>query len=601
MWGSRRRQAGYSRGGSTYGSRSLLQASRGDVGDERVLVVLKVEDTSVYEGEEGSGSVPAAAAFRSLGPPTVESGEPDFFSEFCKFRRSWGSPSEEGNVEAPQGRKTGSRCQALRAAMTFSNDDPKPAKNRRLMQVGVVLGVIVLYFAGSWAKERSIDSDRIFVGVHALNGKEAIVMLRDDKGEEHPSWRIERIRLGSDEPLWGYSIRSPYRHRVGNGMSVAGGQSVILDEVGAVQVSVTALDLDTGETTWRRPLGKSDGHTPMIVGGDRFVLVDGGDRVQVLDRATGKTLYKREGQGQTQSLNYAFTETWIEFRGSWEVEYLELETGRVRRLEDAPGARCRVGGHVYGLDLKGTLRSRDLATGESAEVVPPEALPREFQAWSCGWQNNPDGSLRLLFADERPGLFVVVDLDPASPAGSGRVAWTHTFAADIETGDHYRIPNRLDLVWSGEVPRFAPLEIHMPSPNEDDSQIVVVDTHDGTLSRQGPPGARIARGFSSFKRGKTVFMVLKGRRDETPGTVLAMDTLTGETHAVSSPGRFRIVPPSVTDAVVWAWTDALFSPEGDLAITVLDQQLQVLQTSNPKRAPTADEDAVTSLLGPDPE
>ena len=86
-------------------------------------------------------------------------------------------------MESPQGRKTGSRCQALRAAMTFSNDDPKPAMNRRLMQVGVVLGVIALYFAGSWAKERSIDSDRIFVGVHALNGKEAIVRLRDDKGE----------------------------------------------------------------------------------------------------------------------------------------------------------------------------------------------------------------------------------------------------------------------------------------------------------------------------------------------------------------------------------------------------------------------------------
>lgn len=527
------------------------------------------------------------------------SGGPDFFVEFCKFRRSRCSPSEEANGEAPTDRKIGSRLQTLRAVMTFSNDDPKRAKKRGFVLVGVLVGVLALYFAGSWAKQRSVDSDRIFVGVHALNGKEAIVMLRDDEGEQDPSWRIERIRFGRDEPLWGYSIRNPYVPQVGNGMSVAAGQSVILDELGAIQVGVTALDLDTGESTWKRPFGKRDGYPATIVGGDRFVLVDGGDRVHVLDRATGKTLYERE-EGQMKFGDYAFTETWIEFLTSSEVEYLELETGRVRRIEDPRGAHCRVGGHVYGFDHKGTLRSRDLATDESAEVLPLETRLPKFFGDSCGWQNTSDGSLRLLFAAEMPGLLVAVDLDPASPAGSGRVAWTHTFAASIETGGiSYRVPNRLDLVWSGEVPRFAPLEIDMPSPNVDDSKIVVVDTHDGTLSRQGPPGARSARRFSSFKRGKTVFMVLKGRRGETPGTVLAMDTLTGETHAVSSPGQFRIVPPSVTDTVVWAWTDPVFSREGNLAITVLDQELQVLETSNPERAPTADEDAVTSLLGPD--
>lgn len=484
--------------------------------------------------------------------------------------------------------------------MSSSNDDAKPVKNRGLFQVGAVLGLIALYFAGSWAKERFIDSDRMLLGVHALNSEEAIVMFRDDKAERL-LWRIEKIQLGRDEPLWGHSIRTPSTSQTGNGMSVDGGQVVVLDELSATDVVVTALDLGTGEVTWKRSLGQGDGRSSTIVGRDRFVLVDGFDRLHVLDRATGKTLYRHEGY--TQNLDYAFTEAWIEILEPTAIEYVELESGRQHRLENRGGSYCRVGEHAYGFDIKQTLRSHDLATGESTEVMPQETPLDSFHAWSCGWQNNPDGSLRLLFGRQDPGLLVAIDLDPASPSGSGRVAWTSRFPVGIQTGDiSYGVPNRLDLVWSGEVPRFAPLEIHTPSASGDlDTKLVVVDTHAGTLSRQGPPGAHIANRFTSFKRGKTVFMVMEGRASENaPGTVLAMDTQTGVTHAVSTAGEFRVAPPSVTDAVAWAWTDTSFSRQDNLAITVLDRELQVLETRDPSRAPTADEDAVNSLLGAAP-
>ncbi len=482
--------------------------------------------------------------------------------------------------------------------MTSSTDDLKPVKNRGVIQVGALLGVIALYFAASWAKERFIDPDRMLVGVHALGSQDAIVMFRDDQSEDR-LWRIEKIQLGRDEPLWGHNIRSPQTSHIGNGMSAARGHLVFLDEVGRTQVSVTGLDLDTGEATWKRSVPIGDGGSSAIVGADRYVLIDGRDHLHVLDRETGKTIYSR--QGFTQNLDFAYTADWIEILDS-SIEYLELETGQLRRIEGPRGAHCRVGGSSYGFDSKHTLRAHNLATGESTEVIARESTGEKFYANSCGWQRTDDGGLRLFFADEM-GQLLAIDLDPASPADSGRVAWTRTFPAHLETGDIvYRIPNRLDLVWSGKVPRFAPLEVDVPGDTEGRrSRIVVVDTRDGALSRQGSPGDHIANRFMSFKRGEIVYMVIEGWLAGDPGTVLAMDARTGEAHAVSSPGEFCVVPASVTDSVVWTWTRRGFSRQDNLVITVLDKKLQALETLNASRAPTADEGFVTSLLGEAPD
>jgi hypothetical protein len=484
--------------------------------------------------------------------------------------------------------------------MEDAANDPRPVKNRGLVQVGVVLGVIALYVVGSWAKTRFIDPDRLLLGVHALGSEEALVMFRDDTGEDLP-WRIEKIRRGNDEPSWGHGLHRPLSSHVGNGMSVAGEDVVVLDSDVSQRVSVTALDLTSGDVTWKRKLVVSNRRSPTIVGRDKYVLIDGADRLHILDRATGNTIYEREGH--TQNLDYAFTETWIELLEPMAVDYLEIESGQRYHLENTSGAFCRIGEHAYGFDQKHVLRSHHLASGKSLAVIPQQTPLPKVHAWACGWQNNPDGSLRLVFTHQNPGLLIAIDLDPASPSESGRVAWTRTFAADIQPGDiSYRVPNRLDLVWSGKVPRFAPLEIRTAGVSGDlGSQIVVVDTREGTLARQGLPGEHIAGRFTSFKRGNTVFMAIEGRPGESPpGTVLAMDARTGVTHAVSSVGEFRTVSPSVTDDVVWAWIDRSFSRADNLAITVLDHELQMLDTHDPSRAPTADEDAVTSLLGAEP-
>lgn len=477
----------------------------------------------------------------------------------------------------------------------------KPPRNRGPMILAALIGSVALYFAGSWAKERFLDPDRMLVGVHAIGSKEAIAMYRYDRSEG-VVFRIAKIRIDDDELLWERDVGLPYTAHVGNGMSVGGDHLVILNEVDDARDEVTAHDLSTGEVVWRRKLAKSEGNPSKIMGRDGFVLVDGRDHLHVLDRATGETIYKRDGF--TQNLNFGFTDSWIELERIMSIEYLEVESGDLRSVEGTRGAQCRIDERVYGFDDKRGLLSRNLASGDGVQLLPPGTRiagePAEkFLPWSCGWRKNPDGSLRLLFDREDPGVVVAIDLDPDSPLGSGRTAWTHAFAGTTRSGEiTYRVRNRLDLVWSGKMPRFAPLEVHLDgAPENADKQIVVFDTDSGKLVRQGAPVDR--HWFSSFKHDTTVFMVLEGRDTDTPAVVLAMDGETGVARAVSAAGELRTEPQSVAEGAAWAWIYRGFSREGDLAVTVLDPELQVLGTRDSSRAPVANEDAVTALLGPD--
>lgn len=470
------------------------------------------------------------------------------------------------------------------------------------MILGAVIGLVVLYFAASWTKHRFVDPDRMLVGAHAIDSNEAIVMYRYDRSER-VVFRIAKIRTDRDEPLWERDVGLPYTAHVGNGMSVAGDHLVILNDIGNVEDEVTARDLLTGDVAWQRTLSKSEGDASKILGTHRFVLIDGRDRLHILDRATGKTLHERKGH--TQNLNFAFTDSWIEIEETMLIEYLEVDSGELRRVEQPRGAQCRIDGRVYGFDDKRGLLSRDLSTGDEVEVLPVGTRiagnPAEkFLPWSCGWRSAPDGGVRLLLARQDPGFLVAIDFDPDSPLGSGRTAWTHPFAGTIQTGEiTYRVRNRLDLVWSGQMPRFAPLEVRLEDASENaDEQIVVFDTDSGKLVRQGAPVDR--HRFSSFKHGATVFMVLEGRHSDTPGVVLAMDGETGKTRAVIAAGELRTEPQSVAGGAAWTWIYRGFSREGDLAVSVLSPELRVLGTRDASRAPFPNEDVVTALLGPDP-
>lgn len=469
----------------------------------------------------------------------------------------------------------------------------------------LVFGVVALYFAGSWAKKRFVDSDRVLIGVHALDGEEAVVMVRDEGGES-PIHRIAKIRIGNDEALWERDVGAlkSERTKLSNGMSVAGGHAVILHEVSETHVEVVAYDLRTGEIAWQRPLPKT--HAAEILGRDRFVFIDAGQHLYLLERGTGSTI--REWQGQGQSI-YAFTDTWIQTKGGSAIEYVEVESGHRRRLEEPLGPVCRIEDRVYGLFGSLGLVSYALSTGDRVEVASRDTLAQDesdaaFLPWSCGWRRNPDSSLRLVFASPSPGRLVAIDLDPTAPQGSGELAWAHTFEGAIETGVvRYWVRNQLDLVLFGEVPRFVPLDVRLSdAPKDANHQIVLLDTVDGEVIRQGTPGRR---SFFSFGDGATVFMVVEGRNsserwsDALAGHVLAMDAQTAETHAVSLAGKLRVDPASVAAGAVWTWVDGSLSRSHNLGLAVFDRQLDLVKAGGAKRVPASNADVIASLLGPD--
>lgn len=484
--------------------------------------------------------------------------------------------------------------------MGDENDDIRPVKNRGIIRVGALFGVLGLLWAGWWTKKNFVDPDRMLVGVHALSHDEAIAMYRYDGNDDDTVFRIARIRIDQDAPLWELDVSFPSTAAVGNGMSAAGQHVVILEDLGNAQAKVAAHDIATGEVAWERVLDVDDGSSPALMGRTRFALVDGKNHLYVLDRESGKTLYEREGY--TQNINFAFSDSWLEIEDSFALDYLDIDSGRVDHVEGTAGAHCRVDNVAYGFDRERRLLSRDLRSGEEVALASAEALlgtqdAKDFRPQSCGWQRRSDGTLRLIYAQERPASLVAIDVKPSAEPSATRPAWTYDSFPALRTGQiDYRVQNRLDLVWSGEMPRFAPLQVRVADSGTD-SQLVVFDTETGSPARTGAPNNTLAGRFTAFSRAGLVFMVSGDPMgDLSQATVLSMDGSTGEAHAVQGID-LSIEPTSVVEGAVWTWTRRGFSREGNLPTTVLGPDLQNLGTSDPDRAPTQSDDAVASLLG----
>ncbi len=476
---------------------------------------------------------------------------------------------------------------------------PQRSRPRRigLTIVALLVGALAVYKIGGWVKTAWIDPDRMLVGVHPIDDEDAIVMYRYDGGGAL-QWHIARLSLAADALRWRATVEYPLTASMGNGMSVAGGYAVVLVDTNSPKAKVTAYDVETGEPAWSRELPQADGYAADIAGADPYVIIDANDFVYVLDRERGATIYEQEG---SQHANFAFTEEWIQLDQLMTTKYLDPASGRSVDVKGIDGELCRVEDVVYGFERDVGLVAHDLSADARVTVLEA-ATPIDDQTaakmvpWSCGWLRVED-ALRLVFTSrsEVGALGFAVDVE----GSDARVAWTLRHEdAEAEVGTiSYTVQNRLDLLWFGELPRFAPLELQLrDSPRDTSTQIVTVDVLEGRVAREGTAGDWP---FVAFKRDGAV--IIRSSEwfagDRAQGWVFTLDGATGELLGALQQDALWVGPHSIVGDTIWAWKSTSFSRERDMAIITADRALTVKATRDPDRVPANDPSVATALLG----
>lgn len=481
--------------------------------------------------------------------------------------------------------------------------EPKPPSRSKFVGFFVVLILTLfvlglLYKLGVWAKERWLDPDRVLVGVHAINDREAVVVFFDASAKGRSQSRMGRLSLYTDQLRWSRPL-GPAGSFVGfvgrDDMSVAGGQVVTLSD--DKTSGFTAYDLETGDVAWTRTLRHEEASVQFILGGaEDYVIVEAGGLTYVLDRATGKTLYEL---ADVESV--AFSDEWIEFERSHDLRYFEPKSATTVAMEDIRGAHCRVGNAVYGLDEREGLVAQDLPSGTRVSILAPHetnlvrtaADDRSLE--SCGWIR-VDGRLRLIFLRElgQDSVAFAVDVD----GDSAELAWSLSFGPDTRlksgVGFQYDLKNQLDLVWFGAMHRYAPLELSVG----DSRQLVVLDIVEGKVQRRGETSDH--RRFVVFKHSDIVVLRSSESHDtaeQTAGYLLTLDGSTGKVLGAREQRALHAEPHSIVGTTLWGWKDLSFSRSDDLAIFTADLGLDIKIAGDPDRIPRRNGTIEAELLG----
>ena len=467
---------------------------------------------------------------------------------------------------------------------------PRPRVGATVARVLLgLVALVVLWKAGSWAKERWFDSDRMLISVHPASDAEAIVFFRYDQGSDGLEFRVGRLPADGDDLIWERTLPLPDIGTRHNSISNRNGVLAIIADDGIGKGVIEGLDSATGEVRWTAEVEFDQGNGAELMGNDTHVFVDAHGRgIHVLERATGKVVYR----DRREQYSLGFNDEWLELDTD---VFLRLRDAKPVELERVPRGSCLVGDVLYSL-TDGNLTAHDLVGGRKLEQDAPTDLD---DPWidSCAWRTRDSGRLQLIFTeanDERIAFALSLDRD-RSLASAG-LDWKLDFDGARPSSDRlsYNVTNDWDLPWLGRTTRFIPLELSREvSPTQYESQLVVVDVDTGEIVRRGDQtDLRIW-----MVRAGDIYVVEAHSRGEHDH-ILTIDGTTGEPLGALTWERASVVPRPMVGDELWVWSGHAFSREDDMAFALLDRNLKLQYTPNPTRAPQPAPDVVTRLLGP---
>ncbi len=482
-----------------------------------------------------------------------------------------------------------------------SADGPTRSYRRRnliLFVVLVIAGLGVLWKVGRWAKARWLDPDRLLLGVHAIDGEEALVVYRYD-GDEKMRWRIGRLRIGDDGMAWERDLPDPLFALGNNGVILGDDDVIVLVESSSHTFRIESLDLATGEVRWDARGRQDDGSIVTIAANATHVFIDGrSEGLHVFARASGERVHR---DPEYRGFGFAYDDRWLDL-GDYPPRYLDLTRAVVSELSPVGSERCVVDGVAYAIDDKDRgLSMQPLAGGDptlfAANTTEILGTPlAKFAVNSCGWMRLDD-ALRFVFttSSSDPNVAMAFDLD--ADAHTATLAWAIDLGSrEPETGRiGYSISNNRDLPWFGAVTRFVPLELRVPRGDETLVQMVMVDLVEGRIVSEGEA---FDRPLSAFRHGTTLFVRSSDPYDlGSTGFVVAIDGSTGNVLGSVEQETINIGLMSIAGDAVWLWTGTSFSRADDLAVSVFDRSLDLVSARDPERVPVPAETFAKTLLG----